>query len=55
MKKGKYKVYFINGEILTVSAFSVDEAIILSQAEQIKNGHNYTVTCTKEIKPYQTH
>ena len=43
MKQSAYEVTFMSGTKVTVTAFNENEAKILAQAEQIKQGNNYHV------------
>lgn len=43
MKQNCYKVSFVTGKAEIIWAFNFTEAQILGQAEQIKQGNDYTV------------
>lgn len=43
MKMDNYIITFYNGDVVDIRALGEEEAAILAQAEQIKQGRDYTV------------
>ena len=43
MKKTHYTIYFKNGDVQEIWAFSLEEAKILAQAEQIQKCRDFTI------------
>lgn len=43
MIKTHYTIYFKNGDVQEIWAFSLEEAKILAQAEEIKKGRDFTI------------
>lgn len=50
MKTNTYTFTFINGREITTSAFRIDEAKILAQAQAIQNGWSYEVIDARKEK-----
>ena len=49
MKLKTYRVYFATNRICIITAGSIEQARILAQVEEIKNGNDYTVISVTEV------
>lgn len=43
MKHNHYRVTFVNGQSIEITAFNMNEARILAQAQAIKNAWDYVI------------